>query len=531
MNKDKIIAELEAEIARLKNENELLSGECAKLKILNDSYVEQLRLAVRRQFGASSEKTTLPDQLNLFNEAEVLAEEPELEKVGAHMRKKKRVGKREEFYEGLPTEQIIHEQPENERVCPGCGGNLHACGHEALRREVEVIPAQVRAVEHVQTVYSCRDCEKNAADNAVPMIKSSVPAPVIAGSGIASPSLLSFITSNKYVLALPLYRQEQELKRLGIHISRQTMANWIIYAANNWLTPIYELLRAELPLNDILHADETTVQVIKEKGRKSSQKSYMWMYGTGKEATRQVALFEYKPTREGEHPVKFLAGCKGFLHVDAYAGYRELENRGVTLVECWAHVRRKFNDALKILDKEERKGAASYTGLDFCNRLFALERAYDEIELSVPERALHRKLLSKPVAEDFFSWAESMLAKTLPKSKLGQAVVYAVNQRRWLMNFLLDGRLELSNNRAERGIRPFTVGRKNWLFSYSANGANASAVVYSIIETAQANGLVPFLYLDYLFKTLPNIISSRLSECLPWNPSVQHICSIPRPGN
>jgi transposase len=525
MNNDVIIAGLQAEINYLKTENE-------KLKLLTKYYEEQLRLAKHRQFGASSEKTQLPDQLNLFNEAETLADEhkpePELEEVAAHKRKKRK-GKREEFYEGLPTEQIVHELPEDERVCPDCGGGLHACGHEVLRRELEIIPAQVRAVEHVQTVYSCRACEKNAADDAVPMIKSVVPAPVISGSGVASPSLLSYILCNKYVLALPLYRQEQELQRIGIHISRQTMANWVIYAAAHWLTPIYDLLRDELLENDILHSDETTVQVIKEKDRQASQKSQMWLYHTGKHTQRQVALYEYQPTREGKHPQAFLAGYRGFLHVDAYAGYNGLEAQGVTLVECWAHARRKFNDTLKSLTKSERTGTDANTGLDFCNKMFALERAYDEIELSVQERELYRRLITKPLAEDFFAWAESMLmlSQTLPKSTFGKAVGYAVNQRHWLMNFLLDGRLEVSNNRAENSIRPFTVGRKNWLFSYCARGAKSSAIVYSIVETAQANGLVPFLYLNYLFETLPNTPKERFPECLPWSAAVRTICKIP----
>jgi transposase len=248
-----------------------------------------LRLAIHRQFGASSEKTEQSAQPSLFNEAEVHADEnvpePEFEKV---IVRKKRKGKREEFYADIPTEQIIHELPEGERVCLDCGGNLHACGHEVLRRELEIIPAQVRAIEHVQTVYGCRKCEKTAVNDAPPMIKSRVPAPVISGSGVASPSLLSFVLSNKYVLALPLHRQQQELERIGVNISRQTMANWVIYAVSRWLKPLYDLLKADLVKNDILHADETTVQVIKEQSRKASQKSYMWLYHTGRDTERQI---------------------------------------------------------------------------------------------------------------------------------------------------------------------------------------------------------------------------------------------------
>jgi hypothetical protein len=255
----------------------------------------------------------------------------------------------------------------------------------------------------------------------------------------------------------------------------------------------------------------------------------MWEYHTGRDTERQVVLFEYQPTREGEHPLKFLSGFQGFLHVDGYAGYKKLEDQGVTIVECWGHARRKFFDALKALKKDDRANAAANIGLEYCDKLFALERKFDELELNYDERARRRETQSKPVAEAFFKWAESMLPKILPKSKLGQAVIYAVNQRPWLMNFLLDGRLELSNNRAERTIRPFTVGRKNWLFSYCVRGAKASAIAYSIIETAQANGLVPFMYLSYLFQTLPNIPKDQFSSCLPWDSVVQEICRVPKP--
>lgn len=534
MNKDDLVAALQAEIAQLnnenealKNENEKLISENGKLKILNDWYLEQFRLAQQRRFGASSEKTAPPDQLSLFNEAEALATELfATQTIAAHTRNNRK-GKRDEFYKGLPTEQVIHELPEDERICPECGGLLHACGHEVLRREVEVIPAQVKAIEHIQTVYGCRSCEQNADDNPLPMVKAAVPAPVISGSGIASPSLVSFVMCNKYVLALPLYRQEQELQRAGIHISRQTMANWIIFAATTWLSPIYGLLKEYLLRNDILHADETSHQVIKEAGRKASQKSYMWEYHTGRDSKEQIALFEYTQTREGEHALKFLDGFQGFLHVDGYSGYKKLEEHGITLVECWAHARRKFFDALKVLDKKDREEAVANIGLKYCDNLFELERKFDDENLSCDERFQHRILESKPIAEAFFAWAESLLPEIQPKSKFGQAITYVVNQRRWLESFLLDGRLEVSNNRAERTIRPFTIGRKNWLFSYCARGANASAIVYSITETAQANGLVPFMYLNYLFQTLPNIPKERFSECLPWNPTVQEICGIP----
>jgi transposase len=521
-------AKLNGENAKLNGENAKLNGEIVKLQALNDWYLGQFRLAQQRRFGASSERTEVPEQLGLFDEAEVLADEPESTQVAAHTRKKRK-GKREELYENLQTEQVVHELPEDQRICSICGGPLHVCGHEVIQREVKVIPAQVMAVEHVQTVYGCRKCEQDPDLDAAPIVKADVPAPVIPGSGIASPSLLAFILCNKYVLGLPLYRQEQELARLGLHISRQTMANWAVFAAVHWLMAIYALLHIELVLGDILHGDETTLQVVKEDGRRASQKSYMWVYSTGKDAGRQVVLFEYQQTREGKHPLMFLEGFQGYLHVDAYAGYSALEQYGVTLVKCWSHVRRKFDEALKALKKDERRHFPANTGLEYCNKLFALERKFDELNLTNEERIKHRDAESKPIAEEFFAWVDSMLPKSRPRSKLGVALQYAANQKPWLMNFLLDGRLELSNNRAERSIRPFAVGRNNWLFSYSAKGANASAVIYSIVETAMANGLVPILYLQFLFEKLPNILPEQYHTCLPWSSAVQDACRIPPP--
>jgi transposase len=468
--------------------------------------------------------------LGLFNEAEVCADSSLLETTPEETityTRKKTVGKRDEMYANLPTKQRVHELPEEERVCPICGGDLHACGHEVLRREIEVVPATVRAVEHVQTVYSCRDCEKNSdGELAVPMVKAPVPAPVIPGSGIASPSLVAFVLSNKYVLALPLSRQEQEFKRQDIIISRQTMANWCIYVACHWLKPMFDLLHEVLLTYDISQADETTLQVINEANRKASTKSYLWLYQTGKYAQHQVVLFEYSETRAGKNPQKFLSGFTGFLNADAYAGYYALEDKSVTLCGCWTHARRKFVDVLKTVPRHFYDVSPASVGLKYCDQLFDLERKYDKQGISPEKRHELRQLESKPIALAFFAWANDLLPTLPDKGKLREAVGYAVNQKERLMSFLLDGRIEISNNRAERSIRPFTIGRNNWLFAYSPKGAEASAVIYSIVETAKANGLVPFKYLQFLFETLPNIPNAQFIDCLPWNPIVQQRCSV-----
>ena len=264
---------------------------------------QQLRLTQGQRFGASSEQTqVLSEQFSLFNEAETVASpeaaEPDLDQIT--YKRKKRKGKRETDFSGLPTEQVIHEPPEEERICLECGGPLHACGHTALRRELTYIPAQYKVVEHVQTVYSCRHCKR--MNDHVPMKKSAVPPALLSGSGVVSPGLLAHILNNKYMLALPLYRQEQEFQRAGVPISRQTMANWILAAHERWFSDFFQLLRRELLTNKILHANETTLMVLQEPGRKARQKSYMWVYRTSGDSERPVVLYDYQPTGRASAP-------------------------------------------------------------------------------------------------------------------------------------------------------------------------------------------------------------------------------------
>jgi len=272
------------------------------------------------------------------------------------------------------------------------------------------------------------------------------------------------------------------------------------------------------------HADETTLQVIKELGRKATTNSYLWLYLTGMHEEHQVVLFEYSETRAGKHPLKFLEGFTGTLNVDAYQGYYVLEDKGVTLIGCWTHARRKFVDVLKTLPKHQHSNHPATIGLSCCDQLFALERKFDEQHLTPEQRHEIRQTESKPMVLDLFSWASGLLPTLHGKSKLREAVGYLVNQQQRLMNFLTDGHLEISNNRAERAIRPFTIGRNNWMFAYSPEGAKASAIIYSIVETAKANGLVPFKYMEFLLETLPNIPLEQFSDCLPWNPFVKELC-------
>ena len=506
---------MEAEIKQLKSKVSERDRRINELETLIKCYEEQIRLSKERQYGKSSEKTEMPEQLGLFDEAENTADPKAEEKVTYEeltYKRKKPTGKRADDISKLTVETVVHELTEEEQICPECGSDMHTMSSEE-RCEIEVIPAQFVAKRHIQRIYACRDCEKN--NDHVPIIKAAAPKPVIKNS-LASPSAVAHIMVEKYVKAVPLYRQEQSLLRDGINISRQTMANWIIKCAEDWLVPVYEKMRTHLLEESVLHGDETVLQVLNEPGKKANTNSYEWLYRTSGCAKHPIVLYEYQPTRSSSHPKRFLNGWEGFLHTDGYSGYHSLPN--ITAVGCFAHVRRKFDAALKGMPAEGRAGSDGAKGLALCNRLFELERGFSE--LTPHQRYEKRLVLSLPVAEELLKWCHSFEnhAKSLTKT----ATDYCVKQWPYLKNVFLDGRLELSNNRAERSIKPFVIGRKNWLFSNSPKGARASSIVYSIIETAKENNLRPFEYLKFIFEALPN--SSTCPTLLPWSSSLPPSC-------
>jgi len=506
-------AELEA---KLKKQNELE----AKLNWLE----EQLRLHQLKRFGTSSEKTN-PDQLELtlFNETEAEANpnipEPTLETITFRRRKKR--GHRELMLENLRTETVEYRLSDEQQVCSCCGGNLHEMSTE-VRQEIKYVPAEVKVVKHVRYVYSCRHCEREELET--PIVTATMPKPVYSGS-LASPSIMAHIMNQKYIDGLPLYRQEKQFARLGVALSRQTIANWMIYGANQWLNLLYDRMHQLLLKQDILHADETTLQVLHEPGRPATSNSYLWLYRTGKEGPPTI-LYDYKETRSGKNAKDFLTGFKGYLQVDGYAGYHKVPD--VILVGCWAHARRKFTEALNALPSSKRLTPVTATeGLHFCNQLFAIER--DLRDLTSEERYEGRLKSSKPVLDAFLSWLKIQEHRALPKSALGQAINNCLNQWEKLEAFLKDGRLELDNNRSERSIKPYVIGRKNWLFSNTPKGARASAIIYSIVETAKGNGLNPYYYLNYLFEKLPNMDTTdedALDKLLPWSTFLPITCIV-----
>lgn len=512
------------QIYELQQKCDSLEKENAELTAKIKWFEEQFRLSKQRQFGTSSEKTN-PDQLELplFNEAEVTAnpkmEEPTLESITYH--RKKVQGQRDLKLENLHTETVEYRLSDSEQVCSCCGGSLHEMSTE-VRRELKVVPAEVKVVEHVRYVYSCRSCEKNEIET--PIVTAPMPAPVFPKS-LASPSAMAYIMNQKYVEGLPLYRQEQQFSRLGVNLSRQTISNWVLYGANNWLSLLYDRMHHLLLEKDIAHADETTLQVLKEPGRAATATSYLWLYRTGQEGP-PIILYDYQQTRASKHPKNFLSGFSGYLHVDGYAGYHGIPK--LKLSGCWAHSRRGFTDALKALpDPTKAEGTKANEGLTFCNQLFAIER--DIKDLSYEERYQIRLERSKPVLDAFSAWLREQTPKTLPKSALGKAIKYCRNQWDKLVVFLEDGRLEIDNNRSERSIKPFVIGRKAWIFANTPRGAKASAVTYSIVETAKENGLNPFTYLTYLFESLPNIDKedvNAIDQLLPWSESLPESCRI-----
>ena len=487
-----------------------------------DLLMEALRLARYKQFGASSEKSedTLMEQLSfLFNEAEVFsAAEKEAEEnvtvVAAHKRHKKHEYTLDNIPEDIPKERVEHRLEGEDLVCPQCGETMTEIGTEVINK-LKIIPAQTIVEQHVYYTYACKSCSESADEGCeTPVVKAPREKNIIPGS-FATPEAIAHIMTQKFVMGSPLYRQEQELNRKGISLSRQTMSNWILKATEDYLTPVYKQLHKELLARDVLHADETTLQVLHEPGKKPQSDSYMWLYRTSGDTDKPIVLYEYQPGRGAKHPKEFLSGYKGYLHTDGYAGYHDL-GEDITVVGCWAHARRKFDEAVKSLPKSKAKGSSASQGLTYCNLLFGIEQ--ELVGKTAEERYEERLKQAKPVLDAMFAWANSRTAA--PKSALGKAFTYLKEQWPYLTNYLKDGRLEISNNRAERSIKPFVIDRKNFLFANTPKGATGSAMMFSLIQTAIENGLNPYNYLTWLLKAANNVNladDQAVKSLLPWN--------------
>ncbi len=472
---------------------------------------EENALLRHRLFGRKSEQSTESSaaQLPLFNEAESLAEPRAQESDEDSVKPAKRRRKRKPLPAQLPRIDVVHALPEHELTCT-CGCRKHEMGEE-VSEQLDIVPMQIRVIRHVRKVYGCRGCETApvTADKPAQLIEKS----------LASPSVLAMLLTTKYVDGLPLYRFEKVLGRHGIDLSRQTLARWVI-ECGEWLQPLVNLMRDRLLESRVVHCDETRLQVLKEPDREATSQSWMWVQ-TGGPPDKPVILFDYSTRRAQEVPSTLLAGYRGYLMTDDYSGYNAIEQQpGVERLGCWAHVRRKFVEA-QTAQPKGKTGRADMA-LNMINALYRIERKQRELQADEDTLYRVRQEHSVPVLNDLSKWLEKTLPHVTPQSALGKALNYLANNWNKLVRYVEAGHLPIDNNAAERAIRPFVIGRKNWLFSATPNGATASAHLYSLVETAKANGREPYAWLRHVLERLPQAVSVEDFEALlPWNCSPQ----------
>ena len=515
---DAITKDRDTQVAHWKNE-------CDKL-------VEQIKLANMRYFGSKSEKV-IPGQLSLFNEMEVnqdpSIEEPALEKT-LDPRPRKRGGKRTLDLTKLETVYVDHVLSDKERTCSVCATPMDEFKIE-VTRVVKMVPAHLVVEEHRRQVYICKPCsKKNALDGSVSsqFKKADIPALPIKKS-FASPSLIAYILYGKYSNALPLYRMEEDFKCLGIKISRQNMANWVMSVHEQWLSCIHARMKEKLLSGDIIHCDESEVQVLKEPNREAKQKSRMWLFCSPQVATPNF-IYEYHETRSGQVIADFFKGWCGTITTDGYDPYFNLCPR-ITNTACLVHVRRKFAEIVKVAGGDTKAESVASVALQarrMLDEMFSIDKCFDNM---TPEnRKVARMEYLLPKMEAFEGWTRNQINLAVPKMALHKALAYTLKYWPYVKNVLADGRLELSNNLAERAIKPFVIGRKNYLFSDTPRGAHASAAIYSITTTAKMNGLNPRLYFEWLLETMPNIANlddkGVLDRFLPWSSDVPDACKL-----
>ena len=508
------IRELEASNLELQSQNRQLAQRIEQLE-------EQFRLAQIKRFAPSSEK--LKDRV--LDEAEqIAATEPAEdhseksrfalpdtglpeEETPAHKKRGRKPLPAE-----LPRTRIEYDLSDEQKVCPCCQTAMHRMGEETSEQLHIEVKASV--LQHVRFKYACRHCERNA--ERTPIVTAPMPAQPLPGSN-ASPAMIATVMTGKYADGTPLYRMEDALARSNITVGRGTLANWIIKPAETHLTRLYEAMRETLLSQQLIHGDETTVQVLKEPGKTAQSTSYMWVYRSAQDSEQPVVLFEYQPGRHHVHPQAFLAGYQGMLMSDGYSAWRMLE--GVTHFGCAAHARRKFDEANKA---QKKPGGRPLQALAFFKSLYQIEAL---AQGQLPERQTRadytyrlRQEHSLPLLKAFKTWLDEQATKALPESLIGKAISYTRNQWEYLSRYVEDGRAPIDNNILERDIRPFTTGRKSWLFSDTVAGAKASAVIYSLLLTCRACGIEPYAYLRQVLTELPQRPSGAdISDLLPFN--------------
>jgi transposase len=480
-----------------------------------DHLYEQFVLLRQRHFGASTEQSA--GQAHLFDEAEVLAAAstpnqdqapiPSQSDAAADAGKKSAGkparGKRAPLPSDLPRVDIVHEVPQDQRLCP-CGTPMVEIG-EDVSEQLDIVPMQVRVLRHIRKRYGC-------PGSAHAPVVAALPAQPLPRSN-ASPDLLAMLLTVKYADGLSLARFEYVLERAGVAVPRQTLARWVIGAAGV-LQPLHNLIRDELFNASVIHMDETVVQVLKERDRSASSQSYMWVQ-TGGPPERPVVVFDYDPSRSGAVPVRLLEGYQGYLMTDGYDGYNALaKTEGIEHLACLAHSRRRFVEATRVQPKGKRGRADE--AIELIGRLYGIEREYKAA--TDDERHLARQTRSVPILAELRAWLDATLPTVPPKTALGEALAYLHKYWSRLVRYTERGDLPIDNNRCENSIRPFAVGRRRWMFCDTPAGAHASAVIYSLIETARANGLEPYTWLRRVMRELPAAQSVEAIEALlPWN--------------
>lgn len=473
----------------------------------------------RARFGQSSEKRTyvLSDgQLSMFEQAgdgiteKAPEDAPSTEKkevsVAAHTRKPKRT--MEEFAANLPEEPVILDLPDAQKYTQD-GRPLKYIGTDLVRSELVREPARVYVKKYYCRTYA--DPIAEALTGCADIRRPEAPAPLLPHS-YASASVVTDIIVKKYADALPLYRQEQMWKRQGVQLKRNTMANWVVLTAENYLKPFSDAFLRELLQQAVIHADETMIRVNKEPGRAATAESRIWAYASSKRTERQIRYFRYEESRKGACAEKVLGGYRGVVVSDGYSGYNILSE--ATRAGCWAHARRKWVEAMP--EGATKENALAVKGLEYCSRLFEAEQKLEDLPDTA--RRERRQLLSKPIVDEYYAWLHTIFK---PAGKLKKAIVYSLNQREYLCAFLDHGEVEISNNQVENAIRPIVVGRKNWLFCDTQAGANASVVIFTALETAKANGLNPEAWLNHILTVLPDRFAlnpeAAIDDLLPWS--------------
>jgi transposase len=498
----KVLEEFVHSFAAAIKENNIL-----KQKI--DYIAHDNRLLRKKIFGSSSEKLameepTTQDELYLFNEFELVAQEVDLEEIepidmpiNVPVTKKK-LG-RKALPAHLPRNIICHDLTLEEKLC-ACGNEMECIGAQ-VSEELDYVPAKLEVIQHRCMKYLCECCAKKKEKDQTIQVTSRAakkPAQLIEKS-IASPTLLANIAVSKFCDHLPLYRQESIFKRLSINLSRQTMSVWMVKAGTA-ITPIINLMQDNILSYNVSFADETTVQVLNEPGKRAQSKSYMWCF-VGGPPDKRVVIYQYHPTREAHVANQFFAGYQGGLHCDGYSGYNSLfKTTGIVGINCWAHVRRKFVESLP---QKKEKGISGQV-VRMIRALYKIEEKLKATHANHEKIREIRQQQAKPILDNLKKYLDEKSQSALPSSKVGKAIEYTLKRWPYLLTYLEDGRYEIDNNRCERAVKPFVCGRKNWLFSNSVEGAHASANLFSLIESAKLSGLDPVRYLTHVFKELPN---------------------------